>query len=297
MEDFIKPFGEEAHQSIVWMNQICEEIGNREYKYQFLREDIFEDMLLNDYQQGMQVYWMEMLLRSHWAASTSLFRNQRWIEGVYAGIKMNNYMLFSSCLRSLLESAGDTNDIIPQCAVAFADHYKDIYISLEGKAPHLFLSEELENKLIHYAYAKKQSNAQGVPASHVNQTAREYLNKISNTRELKRFHSCYSELCEVTHPAKASVFAFIDEDNKTLKLNNNKDADLIKEFCGKYSLELSYLYYLAVNPSLVLLKTLNCFSLEFVCTEIIDTMNLDSIPTWKSIISKIKEQKKLLIVE
>lgn len=60
-------------------------------------------------------------------------------------------------------------------------------------------------------------------------------------------YSCYSELCETTHPAKQSLDMFLSENQYIYTIDIAKDEKLITDFISRHSCELSELCERAEN--------------------------------------------------
>ncbi|KRF63794.1 hypothetical protein ASG99_21630 [Bacillus sp. Soil768D1] len=284
LKNEIFPFGKENEGKIEIINNICSSLNNTNYSYFFIKEDIFSKILENNLREGNRIYWYEILLRCHWVASTSLLRNQRWVNGVLNSIKEENFFSFAANMRGLIESATDSYDALKYVYKSIAQWHSDIEEALTLEKEEFYHSADLENVLIHFTHARKIDDIVAVPNSHQAKTARKYINGLSRDG-IASFHDCYSELCELSHPASKSVYAFIDDNDHLLTLNPDKDLRNIQDFCEKYKEPLSTLYYVAFNPSLLLLKTLNYFSVQDVHTEAINSINLKGIPSW----SKLEE--------
>jgi hypothetical protein len=56
----------------------------------------FEVIAKEDWLEGQRVYWLEMLHRAHFAASTSLIRTARWIDGMLAFSTDPNFTAFNT---------------------------------------------------------------------------------------------------------------------------------------------------------------------------------------------------------
>lgn len=52
----------------------------------------------------MYMYWLEIIERAHAVSITTVFRNQKWIEGIVVSYLNNNYYSFAANLRGLIES-------------------------------------------------------------------------------------------------------------------------------------------------------------------------------------------------
>ncbi len=107
-----------------------------------------------------KVYLLGILERAHLASITSMARTNRWLKGANNAIKENNALLFSAALRGFLESAADAFDVMRFLPIEIEKLFPYLYLvfndSPDVKNTMLGL-EELEGRLIHYTYAKRQS--------------------------------------------------------------------------------------------------------------------------------------------
>lgn len=230
--------------------------------------------------EGMKIYWREILSRAHLAAATSLLRNRRWIAGVLQALDDDNYFAFSASFRSLLESVADTNYTLNRAVTSLMDYHQQIDMKLCGQDANLiFTNAELESLLIHYALARKQPKGAAVhPSEHAKQN-REYIDRLP----LDHVSDCYTELCEITHPAWPSVAAFLGrQDDHTWFLDVSRDRELIDAFLTRYNELAPRLIQLALNLSVLAFAVLNTFGVEEVKTPVTDTLDLDPIPAWRT---------------
>ncbi|MEH7511592.1 hypothetical protein V7146_02425 [Gottfriedia acidiceleris] len=295
LKNEVFPYGKEHEVEIELINTICSSLNNVNYSYFFIKEDVFAKIREEDVKSATSIYWCEMLMRCHWAASTSLLRNQRWANGVLNSIKEENFFSFAANMRGLIESATDSYDALKRVSKTIAQYHKDIEECLHLEKDVYCESTELEKVLISFTHARYINiNARNVvPDSHIAKTATQYINDLSRDG-LPSFYHCWSELCELCHPASKSVYAFIDDNNNVLTLNPDKDFLNIRDFCVKYKKPLSKLIHVAFNPSLLLLKTLNYFSMETVHTEALNSLDLRKIPDWNRIMELLRNSKKFM---
>src|SRR5262249_26255920 len=73
-----------------------------------------------------RIYWTEMLGRVHLASCTSLRRNLGWIEAVAICYEANNYLGFTASLRALIESIGDSAEVLAKMPKNVAKHHSMI---------------------------------------------------------------------------------------------------------------------------------------------------------------------------
>lgn len=289
-KDFIfQYFGKSSEYYFEIINIIEKDIITDSCTYGFIDEKIFSSILSADVSKGMKIYWFEILQRVYIASIIGLFRQNSWIKGIINAIDNNNYMQFASTFRGFIESSSDINDSLFHVPLNLSELSYNINKALKGNLNELFLSTELETNLIHFTHARKPKKKEQLPDYMEAKTARSYLSSYNNCEHQKLLHDCYSELCEITHPASLSVFSYMDEDSYMLKFNINKDKENIDKFFSKYKPIFEYIFELSINLLIINLKTLNLFKLESFYTPSIESINLDKIPIVNKILNNFKE--------
>lgn len=230
-------------------------------QYEFVSLDDFK--LLNEVDLSY-VYWIEILYRSHWAATSNLIRYIKWFELCYdSSVIKPNYIAFCSGLRGLLECSADTYEALGSVPLTLAHASKHIEDALLRR-PVLtkVVSEELEDSLIHFSYARKLQKLEGAPKSHEAKTASYYISQLdSMDLPLK---SLYSELCQVVHPAHQSTAWLVGRKDQFYTIRESEDLAFILDLCERYRGCIEYMQTSSVNISLFIFKVLN----RFVCSNL-----------------------------
>ena len=197
------------------------------------------------------MYVLSLLERSHLTCVATLGRNHRWLKGMRASIDANNVLTFAASLRGFLEAAADSHDILQYLPVALIECRDYLYASLhrpDRVSAELGL-KELEDRLIHFAFAKRQPKDGDAPSTHKPKATTDYI------RELQRFGvdgaaSLYAELCELTHPAAPSVDCFLDAFEHAYTVNFGKDKESIDDILRRHNDTLIRLLMYSFNPAL-----------------------------------------------
>ena len=92
----------------------------------------------------------------------------------------------------------------------------------------------------------------------------------------------YGELCETTHPAKASLYTF-KEENYRYSLDVEMDAVLINELLDKHANQLSRLLELTENLFVATIKVVNSFGIKELQIEYMDCVSLSEVKIWDRI--------------
>lgn len=168
-----------------------------------------------------------------------------------------------------------------------AENQQAIDAALIGSLGHEFgVSEELENRLIHFIYGRKveKGKREMTPECHVAREPKDYRNAIGLPEEEREaFKDLYDELCGICHPTAFSL-TFLWEDEATgVRITDGQDDLHIRHICHKYKRTIGIALGLSVTLSALCLKTLNWFSLpEIKCTAI-ERWDFDAIPAWRKV--------------
>jgi len=216
------------------------------------------DVGLNELNSIKSAYVEGILERSRIAALTSLVRSQRWLSATLDAQKAGNAMGFAASLRGFLESAADAHDVMSYLPDTLAKMFPYLYLVLIKSSDVNRLSidmGQLEAKLIHYVYARRKNKGEVMLPYHQNQTNADYIRAIEHFAAAGSM-ALYGELCELTHPAAASVSCFIDEAEHVLTFNASKDADVIDDLSLRYENTIEQLVIFSLNPALMSLSFL-----------------------------------------
>ena len=214
----------------------------KSFTYEFMDEAEFVQLAHSENSAGRglgrmnQIYTQEILFRAHWAAVTAVWRNYRWMHGMDVAMKHPNYFAFCASLRGLVESAADTHDALFRAVAGLANNFASLRYALEGRLNHGVITiSELEDMLIHYAYARKIPKGTIAPSTHSAKTAQNYLSAFEET-DSRWVRDLYAELCEITHPAAATVHFFVepnDANSRILTLREPVEMEFIVGLVSK----------------------------------------------------------------
>ncbi|MBD2755795.1 hypothetical protein [Spirosoma validum] len=278
-------------------------LDRSKYVYTIHDNEKFREAFMDNPPQLQKVYWQEILQRAHWAGLSSLLRNLKWIDGVNTSIKENNFLSFTANLRCLIESCGDNFLSLRPVATTLADNHHNISNCLSGqmKEKTLFVSKELEEILIHFAYARKISKEEKeisgkFPKYQNAKPAAEYLKQLDNKVDNGPISELYSFLCQFSHPAALSIHYLFEQtdmdDSYEFTYLDNPDVKYINMILESYNDEIMNSIMFGFNTSLLTLKTLNLFDYVLTKTPIVDMIDLSELKTWKTITDKFKMKTK-----
>jgi hypothetical protein len=284
IEDAIKTvFDEEGKNYLPLLSALADNLSS--YSYEIIPEEVL--LQKSDAEEIKRIYCLEIMYRAHWASAASILRTHRWVQGILLATTIDNYLTFAAAFRGLIESAGDIIDALKDIPLALAENLSGIKETLDKKSKVIIDLRVVEEKLIHFTHARRLDKGQISPDYHRNKTNTDYIKQLQDVGESMMI-DCYSELCQIAHPAAQSVMCFIDYDEKNLiTLNNRLDELLIRDFCSRHKKVTQRILSLSLVSSICILKILNLLRVQDVITPEIDLVALNN-PAWKKIEEKLK---------
>jgi hypothetical protein len=254
------------------------------FRYSFTDNVVFKGILETNQTDAMRIYWREILIRAHLAASTSILRSRRWVDGILAAVESKNLLVLGASMRGLFESAADSSVALVGVPESLARDYDAIENALIGSlGGKIILNPGLEETLIHYSHATKVSKGTYVPECHRAKTVNEYLD-ILNRGGVPHIKELYSFLCDLTHPGASSVGYWLEQEGETqLILHTAPDFLHIGNILAEYRETFLSVLMFSFNPGLATLAVLNYFSLPSIHTPDLQKWNLNNIPLWSKL--------------
>ena len=274
-------FGDSTGISNWLYKKITDEVSQNKYKYAYLSwESIEYKLKVHDFSFINSYMTFEILQRLYLSTLSGYLRQCKWIDGICQSIKIKNYILFSSSARGFLESASDFYDALEDIPLSLSENYKWLCKAIAGKIDYTVIDfQEIEDRLLHFQEANKQN---GKSDSNLRpKSAKSYM-ESRNIRQLD-LYECYSNLCEVTHPAKQSLDLFFEENNYILTININKDEEYIENFIKKYSNKYAELLMRTQNLCIIIFKMINLFKIKGIYLSFIEDIDLSPIKLWDKI--------------
>lgn len=257
-----------------------------EYSYQFIDNSEYLKLIQNNLREANKVYIQEILFRCHMAAITTLFRNEKWMQGVKSAITTKNFFAFCASLRGLVESAADSKYCLIHVPGTLRDHFANFSSALQGTlGSGIIICDELENILIHYSHGKKQPKNSTMPKSHYAKHAQDYL-QVLDDPESTDVRDLYSELCEVTHPAEKTVSIFVvreTESSQEYMINKYLDDYLINDLLNRHNKSFINIFQMSFNAALLSLYALNFFKDNRFYTPGMANVNMSKVPAFREL--------------
>lgn len=235
------------------LNEVDKKIARVGYKYQEM-EDFAK---INNVEELDFVYWSEMLQRYHFSCATTLLRLKKWFKVLQLSYDAENYYGFCTALRGIIESCSDSFYLFGKITYAFVDNFSHIKQAVNGQSKVPLLSEEAENELIHYMYARKltKEEKKSIPSSHGAKFVSDYLEVMKS----EKLNELYSELCQVSHPSMLSLLPFVysTEENAIILHDDNVDSLLNDQLLSRFDETIYQATILAIIPALTGLRIIN----------------------------------------
>ncbi|HCK4323422.1 TPA: hypothetical protein N0J77_004148 [Pseudomonas aeruginosa] len=216
----------------------------------FHQEDQFNEMI--------KVYLIGILERCHLTCITSLARTNNWLKSSLSQLESNNLLGFSASLRGLLEATADAHDATLITLKYLYNCFPFIYLrtAKSNTSAKPIVLEELEDRLIHYTYARKHPKGSTPLPHHTNKSNADYIKAIEQHGATGAMQ-LYSKLCELTHPASPSISCFLQQSDKHISLDFSQEKQIINGLLSEYSLTIERIATLTINSaltSLIILK-------------------------------------------
>lgn len=266
--------------------------SNDEWRYNFMADDKFRELMTEDAVQASAVYWKEMLFRAHIVCLVSAFKTLRWMESLDSTFE--NYYGFCASLRGLLESCADTFYTLRSVPLTFAKDFFVIKEQIGQRSGTLTTHAPLEDLLIHYIQATKlsQPQAKQYPDSFKAKTIREYASAMDD----EELNELYQWLCGVSHPAYEStkILLFLHK-GQTIVCNDSFDMEkvTIRDIMQSYAPALTRMIRLYMNNMVSVLFILNELGIESLTTTIEGELDFKQTKVWEDIQFYMNESKHL----
>lgn len=271
---------------------IIQSLLNDSYGVNYTFDEI-EDFKKSDLLDRNFIYWSEILYRAHWAATTNIVRHDRWFNGcIQHSLNSPNYIMFCSALRGLLESVTDTYHSLAAIPLRLAELCDYIDPALQRKVTEkLGTSEELENALIHFQFAKKHNKKSTAPLSHHALQATKYI--IEMDEPILQLQNLYTELCQVVHPAFESTSWLMKSESNRYWIQPPRDIEFIRDICERYSTAIERLQVNSANISIFIYKAINEFQLPILHNKAANDINMRTSPLQSKIDTAFKSRREL----
>lgn len=259
---------------------ILSEVSAARVSYDFLSPDRFNNLLESNWPSAQQVYWSELIGRTHLTAVSSLLRSNQWINGALVAYENNLFLPFCANIRALIEATGDSITGLASIAPTLAGNAREINAALRGEAASALLCGELEDQLIHFTHGRRVEKNEIAPGTHSARSAKSYVERLDDLG-LKNSYALYSTLCQVTHPASQSVTHFlVTESDSRFALFPHNDLSAIHKLVDDHQSFFRSILMYAFNPAVILLRVLCHLELSQFRSRVVSQLNLSRMPGW-----------------
>jgi hypothetical protein len=267
------------------INEIEPFLSRDTYKFEPLKEfqHRFNDGTVGEINR---IYWIETLQRAHMASVAAIARTSRWVDVAVREYDARNIFGWSSAARSIIEAAGDAGEGLAPVPQTLADNKVKILNSLSGSGTELHTSAELEDLLIHFSHARRISKGEIAPDSHRAKTSAAYVDFVTRMN-VGDVRSLYSNLCEIVHPASASISLFFSGAEEGMVVDFKSEETLLKKNAEAARDALGGCLMAAFNPALLTLRVLHSFDCFTKITPL-KRVNFSTIPAWTTIEKLLK---------
>jgi hypothetical protein len=269
-------FGDEAIRWGRMINDISSALFNEVYYFEAM-----ETFDVASAEHKRRVYWTEMLQRAHLASVASIVRATAWIDAATREYEAGNLYGWAAACRSFIEAAGDTMHSLRRVPFALADHHHAIRANITGKGLEVLTSAELEDDLIHFTHGRKIEKGAASPESHKAKKTWEYVRLVEGMK-INGAADLYAELCEIVHPASASVLTMILESGDGWRLRPDRQGDVLKDMAHRNRAILGEVLMPSFNPPLLTLRVLHKFKI-FKHIDELKKYKFDNIGDWSRI--------------
>jgi hypothetical protein len=204
LEEFLAGyFG--AYAMPVWTLLASIEAATEGQSYSVVDTPVYDELVRNNPKEAMAIYWREMLFRIHFASCSSIRRHADWLRSTFAAVESDRLFGAYASYRGFLESAADSFYSLGPVAKTIGPHVAAIRSRLREKPTDtLIISEDLENRLIHFSHARSLQRGESADPVHAAKKMRQYLDGLRGAG-VQDVHTLYSDLCELTHPSAYSA--------------------------------------------------------------------------------------------
>ncbi|WP_143522734.1 hypothetical protein [Pseudomonas sp. 2822-15] len=231
------------------------------YFAHFLEPDIDSMSTLHQehqFDEMIKVYLIGILERCHLTCITSLARTNSWLKSSVSQLESNNLLGFSASLRGLLEATADAHDATFITLNYLYSGFPYIYLrtAKSNTSAKPIVLQDLEDRLIHYTYARKHPKGSSPLPYHTNKSNADYIKAIEQHGAAGAMQ-LYSKLCELTHPASPSISCFLQQSEKYIALDFSQENQIINEILSEYEVTIERIATLTINSaltSLIILK-------------------------------------------
>lgn len=281
-----KIFGEDAGNLINISRLAIRELEHAPVTYSFQPNDEFLEIMMANVSYGMKIYVTELMYRTHIAASISLTRMLRWVEGISEAYRAELFLPFSASCRGFIESTSDGGHTLISVPLTLSENFQYLAVSLSGHQKNISWFNSLEDKLVHFSEARRLSKEErkdiSIPKVYQTELPKTYIESTFDKSGADGFYGMYQELCDLTHAGQSSVTYMLEATGqpRTMRLLTSTDSILIEEFVERHRARMALMLRAQVNLCLTSFKVLGQFSLKSLHVNAVNSTDLSNVIGW-----------------
>ena len=200
-----------------------------------------------------------------------------------------NLLTAAACARGFIEAAGDADYTLAVVPVTLAKNHANVGKALSGTLTRgSFVSQELEDLLIHFTHARKPEKGEALPRAHVALQVAQYRSRLETFEPAVSKY--YAWLCDLTHPGASSVLSYAESLTETasrIRFSLNAERTNLEVLRARLESVIPKLLMFGVNPALATLKLLNTFSIRRLHTRYMKKVDMSETPLWQKVCALI----------
>jgi hypothetical protein len=269
-----------------WKQLAPIEAATKHQAYSFMDTETYNEIVRLQPAEAQAIYWREMILRIHLASCSALRRHGEWLRSLVTAVEEDCLFGAYASYRGFLESAADSLYSLGGVPKTIAPNLPAIIHRLKQKpTDEIYLSSELENRLIHFSHGRKLERGESTDPVHAAKQIREYLDEIKQAGA-KEIHVLYSELCGITHPSAESVVIWYDGEkvghNIVWRQHTISARAKFTQFLDRWKTTNEVIFNAAFVPAFMSLRILH--KIDFLPKiPNLKSFPLDEFQTWKRI--------------
>ena len=232
-----------------------------------------------------EVYWRELLFRSHISVSGSLIRTCRLMDATVREYHASNVPAMASCARAMLEGVADSMEALIHVPLVLAERRDLVNQCISGSChDQLYGCKVLEEAMIHFTHARRLRGEEkrSIPRSHEAKNTGEYLELLQRA-EISGAKELYGELCQLSHPSASSVlYMFSSVGEGAFRVSAGNDVKQLDDLMSRYRLVFDAIPEVSFNPVLLCLRVFQEFALFPPIHEMFQ-INFNNVGGWAKI--------------
>jgi hypothetical protein len=241
-------------------------------------------------EQANQIIILDFLQGCHLAALLTLLRSRKWVAAASWSYKAQDLLSWANSTRALIESTADFFTDLINLSISVADNNQKFLEFMRGRGDAIISLKELEGPLEHFFHARKLSKTERSEFPEVHQARQtwQYVRDLER-HGLEGIYDLYSQLSEISHPSKQSLWDLTtsDDEEGEWSLNNQGEGSKIEAIISDNQEIFNVIIGHAFIPGLLMLRVLVKFKLFSKHPEL-KKFDFSFLPFWSQIERALK---------